>query len=152
MFCVAKLCFSACNKKQMQAAIFREIDKRRNCIDKRGLGMFRRWAAWDAGISPARRLGCYLNICLFKFRKFLRWCVERTTPCLTAYSDERSEEDCAVGDGRIKSVRRAYRTLKRIGCVAKRTCNVQYAPRTGHLVDSLPRIPLAMLVRIRCYA
>ena len=28
-----------------------------------------------------------------------------------AYSDEQSEEECAEGDGQIKSVRRAYRTM-----------------------------------------
>ena len=69
------------------------------------------------------------------------WCAKRTTSCLTAYREERSDERCADSVRADEAVRRAYRTLRRIGCDAKRTCNVQYAPRTGHNASHLPRIP-----------
>ncbi len=39
-----------------------------------------------------------------------KWCAKRTTPCLTAYPDERSEEGCAVG------VRRCGQCAERTAC------------------------------------
>ena len=91
------------------------------------------------------------------FRDYmLRWCAARTTPCVTAYSDERSEEECAVGEGRIKSVRRAYRTLI-IGIANKFrhqevfvTCSTLRALAISPLLCRAPL--LASLVAVRGYA